>query len=69
VVGDLIRGQRAGRLNLLPDVKLGDKALALASLGALARRSSIEAVLVGDGWPVFRGGSAALLELWNDVRR
>ena len=69
VVGDLIRGHRAGRLNLLPDAKLGDKALALASLDALARRSGIEAVLVGDGWPVFRGGSAALLELSRDARR
>ena len=69
VVGDLIRGQRAGRLNLLPDAKLADKARALASLDALVRRSGIEAVLVGDGWPVFRGGSAALLELWNDARR
>jgi glyoxylase-like metal-dependent hydrolase (beta-lactamase superfamily II) len=68
VVGDLIRGHRAGRLNLLPDAKLGDKALALQSLEALTRRGGIEAVLVGDGWPVFRGGSAALLELLLDLR-
>jgi len=69
VVGDLIRGQRAGQLNLLPDAKLADKALALASLDGLAKRSSIDAVLVGDGWPVFRGGAAALSELLRNARR
>jgi glyoxylase-like metal-dependent hydrolase (beta-lactamase superfamily II) len=68
VTGDLIRGQRAGRLNLLPDAKLGDKARALDSLEALACHGGIEAVLVGDGWPVFRGGSAALLELLREAR-
>jgi len=68
VVGDLIRGHRAGRLNLLPDAKLGDKALAIGSLEALTQREGIDAVLVGDGWPVFRAGSAALLELLREVR-
>lgn len=68
VVGDLIRGQRAGRLNLLPDAKLADKARALASIAALARRGDIQAVLVGDGWPVFGGGSAALLALLAEVQ-
>jgi metallo-beta-lactamase superfamily protein len=68
VAGDLLRGHRAGRLNLLPDAKLGDKARALDSLEALARRGGIEAVLVGDGWPVFRGGSAALLALLQEAR-
>ena len=43
VVGDLIRGHRAGRLNLLPDAKLGDKALAIGSLEALTRRGGIDA--------------------------
>jgi glyoxylase-like metal-dependent hydrolase (beta-lactamase superfamily II) len=68
VTGDLIRGQRAGRLNLLPDAKLSDKALAIGSLEALARLRNIEAVLVGDGWPLFRAGSAALLELLREQR-
>lgn len=68
VTGDLLRGHRAGRLNLLPDAKLGDKARALDSLEELARRAGIEAVLVGDGWPVFRGGSAALMELLREAR-
>ena len=69
VAGDLIRGHRAGRLNLLPDAKLGDRARALASLEALARRGGIEAVLVGDGWPVFRGGSAVLRELLLELQQ
>jgi hypothetical protein len=60
VVGDLVRGHRAGRLNLLPDAKLADRTAALASLRRLAELQSIEAVLVGDGWPVFHGGRHAL---------
>lgn len=60
LVGDLVRGQRGGRLNLLPDAKLEDKAQALASLRRLSQLSGIEAVLVGDGWPVFHGGHHAL---------
>ena len=60
IVGDLVRGQRAGRLNLLPDAKLSDRTAALASLRRLTEVQSIEAVLVGDGWPVFHGGRHAL---------
>lgn len=60
VVGDLVRGQRAGRLNLLPDPKLADRSLALASLRRLTEIGGVDAVLVGDGWPVFHGGRHAL---------
>jgi metallo-beta-lactamase superfamily protein len=60
VFGDLVRGHRAGRLNLLPDAKLADRTAALASLRRLTELQSIEAVLVGDGWPVFHGGRHAL---------
>lgn len=67
VTGDLIRGHRAGRLNLLPDAKLVDKAQAITSLERLARLGQLDAVLVGDGWPVFRGGSAALRELLRET--
>jgi glyoxylase-like metal-dependent hydrolase (beta-lactamase superfamily II) len=64
ITGDLIRGQRGGSLNLLPDPKLKDKAAALASVKKLAEEHPrIEAVLVGDGWPVFRDGRARLMEL------
>jgi hypothetical protein len=63
ITGDLIRGQRGGSLNLLPDAKLHDKAAALASVRTLLAYSHIAAVLVGDGWPVFREGHARLQDL------
>jgi glyoxylase-like metal-dependent hydrolase (beta-lactamase superfamily II) len=62
VTGDLLRAHQAGRLTLLPDAKLTDKARALATLARLSSRE-IDAVLVGDGWPIFRDGSRALAEL------
>ncbi|MFW6049528.1 MAG: MBL fold metallo-hydrolase [Myxococcota bacterium] len=63
VCGDLVRGPVGGRLSLLPDEKLTDKAAALASVRRMAEIEGIEAVLVGDGWPVFRDGRARLLDL------
>jgi hypothetical protein len=63
ITGDLIRAHEAGRLCLLPDAKLSDTAKAIASLRRLASLTQIDAVLTGDGWPVFRGGAAALAEL------
>ncbi len=60
IVGDLVRGHRAGRVNLLPDAKLTSRAEALSSLRRLTEIQSLEAVLVGDGWPVFHGGRHAL---------
>ncbi|QRN99719.1 MBL fold metallo-hydrolase [Archangium violaceum] len=63
VTGDLIRGHQGGRLNLLPEAKLKDAAQARASVRGLLAWPRIDAVLVGDGWPVFRGGRAALEEL------
>ena len=68
VVGDLVRGHRAGRLNLLPDSKLADKAQALDSLSRLAAIKGLAAVLVGDGWPVFQGGSDALNALLHELQ-
>lgn len=64
ITGDLIRGHVAGRLNLLPDAKLRDRAQAQASIARLAREyPRLDAVLVGDGWPVFRDGLARLHDL------
>lgn len=63
VVGDLIRGQRGGRLNMLPPAKLIDAAEARESATRLANIEAIDAVLVGDGWPVFRNGHARLNEM------
>jgi glyoxylase-like metal-dependent hydrolase (beta-lactamase superfamily II) len=62
ITGDLVRAHEGGRLTRLPDAKLSDKALALASLERLASLE-LDAVLVGDGWPVFRDGQRALQEL------
>jgi hypothetical protein len=63
ITGDLVRGHRGGSLNLLPDPKLTDREAALDSVAALAERTSIQAVLVGDGWPVFRDGRTRLKAL------
>lgn len=63
ITGDLIRAHEGGRLCLLPDAKLADKEAALASLGRLAGLPGLDAVLTGDGWPVFRSGGARLHEL------
>lgn len=63
ITGDLVRAHRAGSLMILPDAKLADRAAAVASVKRLAALPGIEAVLVGDGWPIFRGGGEALAEL------
>ena len=63
VTGDLVRAHRAGSLMMLPDPKLSDRAAAIASVQRLAALEGTEAVLVGDGWPVFREGQARLQEL------
>jgi glyoxylase-like metal-dependent hydrolase (beta-lactamase superfamily II) len=62
ITGDLVRAHEGGQLTRLPDPKLKDKALALASIARLASRP-VAAVLVGDGWPMFRDGQRALQEL------
>jgi hypothetical protein len=63
ITGDLIRAHQAGSLILLPDGKLVDRSLAIASVRRLAQFSKIEAVLVGDGWQIFRDGHTYLQEL------
>ncbi len=63
VTGDLVRAHEGGRLCLLPDAKLTDKAAAVVSVSRLAELPQIDAVLPGDGWPVFRDGGAMLREL------
>ena len=63
ITGDLVRAHRGGGLDLLPDAKLTSRDAALGSLRRLADLPGIEAVLVGDGWPVFRDGGRALREL------
>ncbi|HCP46445.1 MAG TPA: MBL fold metallo-hydrolase [Deltaproteobacteria bacterium] len=63
ICGDLIRGQRAGSLNLLPDEKLTDKDLCIASVSELLQISRLEAILVGDGQSIFRNAAQRLTEL------
>jgi len=67
ITGDLVRAHRAGSLMMLPDPKLTDKAAACASVQRLADLPGIQAVLVGDGWPVFRDGGALLRELAQTI--
>jgi Metallo-beta-lactamase superfamily len=63
ITGDLIRCHVAGVLCLLPEKKLTDKAKAIASVKRMAGFLEIETVLVGDGWPLFNTGGAALRKL------
>lgn len=67
VTGDLVRSHAGGSLTLLPEAKLTDRAAAVASVKRLLDYDRIEAVLVGDGWPVFRDGHARLHELVSAV--
>lgn len=67
ITGDLIRAHEGGRLCLLPDAKLTDKSAARASVERLAALPGIEAVLPGDGWPVFNDGARALARLLSEA--
>jgi glyoxylase-like metal-dependent hydrolase (beta-lactamase superfamily II) len=67
--GDLVRAHRAGSLMLLLDQQgLKDRAKAAASIERLHALPKIEAVLVGDGWCVFRDGRTLLGELAASLR-
>lgn len=63
ITGDLVRAHRADSLMILPDAKLQNRAEAVASVRKLAQLSGVEAVLVGDGWQIFRDGGLRLKEL------
>ena len=63
VTGDLIRAHSGGQLDMLPESKLTDPKAAVDSIHKLSKLDGIIAVLTGDGWPVFRDGSARLKEL------
>jgi len=67
ITGDLIRAHAGGKLCMLPDVKLQDVNLAKESVKRLALIKGIEAILPGDGWPVFRHGEQVLLELVESI--
>lgn len=63
ITGDLVRARKAGSLTILPDEKLLNREEAITSVQRLAELTQVEAVLVGDGWPVFRDGRDRLKEL------
>jgi glyoxylase-like metal-dependent hydrolase (beta-lactamase superfamily II) len=61
IAGDLLRSHRAGELMLLkPEQNLKDRAKALASLRRVLAYERLEALLVGDGWCIFRDGRKQL---------
>lgn len=63
ITGDLIRAHSGGKLCMLPDVKLADVEAAKTSVKRLASIGGINAILPGDGWPVFIDGDKVLSEL------
>jgi hypothetical protein len=63
VTGDLVRAHGGGALALLPDAKLSDRKAAIESVRSLLDYPDLQAVLTGDGWPVFRNGHRLLREL------
>ncbi len=63
ITGDLIRAHAGGALRLLPEEKLSDKRKAIESLRRLTLLPELEALLPGDGWPVFRDATVLLREL------
>ncbi len=67
ITGDLIRAHEGGALCLLPEAKLSDKRKAIASLRRLTLLSELEALLPGDGWPVFRDAKFLLQELLRNL--
>jgi glyoxylase-like metal-dependent hydrolase (beta-lactamase superfamily II) len=67
ITGDLVRCHKAGELCLLPDAKLSNKSSAIESVRRLAALPGIEAVLTGDGWPIFRYGAEAIGRLVGNL--
>ena len=69
IASDLIRAHEGGRLCMLPEAKLSSPGAARLSIRRFAALPDIDAVLVGDGWPVFRHGAEALRELVESFDR
>jgi hypothetical protein len=67
VTGDLIRSHEGGHLRMLPEAKLQNRELALKSIKRMASITNIQAVIPGDGWPVFNYGHEALLTLSQEI--
>ncbi len=69
ITGDLIRAHEGGALCLLPEEKLSNKRKAIASLRRLTNLPELEALLPGDGWPVFRDAKILFQELLIELER
>jgi hypothetical protein len=52
---------------MLPEAKLQNRELALKSIKRMASITNIQAVIPGDGWPVFNYGHEALLTLSQEI--
>ncbi len=63
ITGDLIRSHQGGTLHLLPAKKLRSTLQAQESVRRLLDHPQIEAVLPGDGWPIFRAGHQAIADM------
>lgn len=67
ITGDLIRCHVAGELCLLPAAKLTNTDYAKQSVSRLAKLTSIDTVLTGDGWPIFKNGHFELKRLLDSI--
>jgi glyoxylase-like metal-dependent hydrolase (beta-lactamase superfamily II) len=68
IASDLVRAHRAGRLNTLPKEKIQSRERAVASIERLLEWKKIDAVLVGDGFSVYRDGYRRLEELVAELK-
>ncbi len=64
--GDVVRSHASGRLTLLPDAKLPDKGAVLDSLRRVIPLE-FEAILVGDGDPVFHDARETFFRMLDDL--
>lgn len=67
LVGDLLIGQPAGRVRVLPDEKLEDKERLMESLRKVASLR-FETLLVGDGQPIFSGAGEVVRAFVEELR-
>jgi len=67
VCGPMLRAPTAGSLSMLSPDDVQDAAQARASLCGLGAYQHIQAVLVTNGWPIFRHGADRLAELTRDL--
>jgi len=68
ISGDLIRCHEGGKLSILPDAKLSDKAKVFASLERLSKLPRLEAIFLGDGWPIFHNAKERLAALLSTLK-